>query len=104
MNDDTIKFYACSNACANCDIVKSPKTWWPDCRILWGHKVFGGGKCEGILVSRSDAERFLIFASHTDIGDNETYQMDITRIKSCFGDLWFPHNFGVSEFWLLDTK
>src|SRR5437868_7891467 len=90
VNNNTSKFYACTKACG---AVKSRKSWWTDYKILWGHKNIGG-KCEGILVSKTEYYNKLInFAYANPIDEfNETYQMDITRVKSFFGDHWTLSN------------
>jgi hypothetical protein len=91
MNEDTTKFFACNKAVT----LRSDKSWWDGYNILWGHK--NTEKCEGILVSRNDYDNFLIFANQNDIGYDKTYQMDITRIKNCFGDYWSLSNFAIYD-------
>ena len=90
MSNNTIKFYACNNSVT----MHSKKSWWSGYNILWGHKNVS--ECNnGILVSHEDYENFLIWASWNAIEHDQTYQTDITRVKSLFGDYWKLSNFAV---------
>lgn len=95
MKNNAIKFYACNDACG---AVNSRRSAWSGYKNLWGHKILGG-ECESILISKTDYDKFWIFITATGkIGSNETYQMDISRVKSFFGDYWVLSNFAVCEF------
>lgn len=92
MNNNTTKFYACNKAVT----ILSDKTWWSGYKILWGHRNIGD--CEGLLIPQADYNNFLTFAARNAVNVfDKTYQMDITRIKSCFGDYWTLSNFAAYE-------
>ncbi len=92
MNNNTTKFYACNKAVT----VQSDKSWWSGYRVLWGHK--NTGECEGLIVSQADYYNFLAFVNINRVNEfNKTYQMDISRIKNCFGDYWTLSNFAIYE-------
>lgn len=85
-----MKFYVCHQPIT----VKSSKSWWPNYKVLWGHKHIS--KCGyNILVSKVDYNNLQIFASNNPVGGNQTYQMEIIRLKSFFGDYWTLSNFVV---------
>jgi len=100
MNNNTTKFYICHKPIT----VQSHKSWWSNYNVLWGHNNIS--ECEGaycprltqdLLIPQADYRNLLGFVSCNPIGNDKTYQMDITRIKSFFDDYWTLSNFAIYE-------